>query len=74
MEDDSLSFSVTIFTICAFLTISGLMLRRVTAFFGNAELGGPTTAKYLTGAVFVGFWMIYVLMASLNAYGHIPGF
>ena len=50
------------------------MLRRVTAFFGNSELGGPTVAKYLTAAVFVGFWMIYVLMASLNAYGHIPGF
>ena len=69
MEDPSLPFSVTIFTICAVSTLGMLMIRRNVAFFGKAELGGPQLAKTLSAIVFVGLWLLYVLMASLQAYG-----
>ena len=72
MNDESLPFSVLIFTICAISTLALLMIRRSLGFFGNAELGGPTVPKTISSVIFVTFWIIYVVMASLQAYGHIP--
>ncbi|KAK7915853.1 hypothetical protein WMY93_011614 [Mugilogobius chulae] len=59
----SLAFSVTLFTIMA------LASQR----FGG-ELGGPRTAKLLTFLLFLSLWFIYILLASLEAYCHVPGF
>jgi len=73
MVDPSLSFSVMIFTMCAITTLGGLMVRRSLAFFGNAELGGPTFPKILSSCFFVGLWVLYILLASLQAYEVIPG-
>ena len=72
MKDESLPFSVMIFTICAVSTLGMLMLRRSLSFFGNAELGGPTFPKLLSAIVFVGLWLTYVMLASLQAYKYIP--
>ena len=72
MKDESLPFSVMIFTICAVSTLAMLMVRRSLAFFGNAELGGPMFPKILSSCVFIGLWILYVLLASLQAYKYIP--
>lgn len=74
MKDESLTFSVAIFTICAISTLSFLMVRRNVPFFGNAELGGPTLPKTLSAIFCVSLWVMYILLASLQAYGVIPGF
>ncbi|CAG2107412.1 unnamed protein product [Medioppia subpectinata] len=66
----SLVYSVTLFSICAFLTCIVLMFRRR---FGG-ELGGPMLSKLPTVILFVIFWLFYVLMSSLEAYHIIPGF
>ena len=72
MKDESLPFSVLIFTICAISTLALLMIRRSLGFFGNAELGGPTVPKTISSVIFITFWIIYVVMASLQAYEYIP--
>lgn len=68
----SLTFSVIVFTICSFICFFILFLRRSMKWFGKAELGGPTVPKYLTTIIFVSLWFVYVLLSSLQAYGHIP--
>jgi len=72
MKDPSLPFSVLIFTICACTTIGFLMVRRCVEFFGNAELGGPTVPKAISSVIFVSLWVLYVVLASLQAYEYIP--
>ena len=37
--------------------------------FGNAELGGNKSMKYVSSAFLVTLWLLFVLAASLNAYG-----
>jgi len=68
VDPGSLSVSVTLYTICALIALLWLVARRFLSVFGNAELGGPAVMKYISGAVFVGLWIIYVLISSLNAY------
>ncbi|XP_054855992.1 sodium/calcium exchanger 2 isoform X5 [Eublepharis macularius] len=72
VQTGTLAFSVTLFTIFAFVCISVLMYRRRPHIGG--ELGGPRTAKLLTTSLFLGLWLIYILFASLEAYCHIKGF
>ncbi|XP_034293989.1 sodium/calcium exchanger 2 isoform X2 [Pantherophis guttatus] len=72
VQTGTLAFSVTLFTIFAFVCISVLMYRRRPPIGG--ELGGPQTAKILTTCLFVGLWLIYILFAGLEAYCHIKGF
>ena len=52
--------------------LSLLFARRYLKVFGKGELGGPLVPKYLTSAVLMGLWFIYILLSSLQAYGHIP--
>jgi len=69
----SLGFSVTIFCIEAVLAIVILMIRRHPAVGG--ELGGPKIFKTISAAIFVFFWVFYVMISALEAYGVInPGF
>ncbi|XP_061452514.1 sodium/calcium exchanger 2 isoform X4 [Rhineura floridana] len=72
VQKGNLAFSVTLFTIFAFVCISVLMYRRRPHIGG--ELGGPRTAKILTTCLFMGLWLLYILFASLEAYCHIKGF
>ncbi|KAH0631531.1 hypothetical protein JD844_005896 [Phrynosoma platyrhinos] len=72
VKTGTLAFSVTLFTIFAFVCISVLMYRRRPHIGG--ELGGPRTAKILTTCLFMGLWFLYILFASLEAYCHISAF
>ncbi|KAL1257785.1 hypothetical protein QQF64_011029 [Cirrhinus molitorella] len=72
VEPGSLAFSVTLFTIFAFICVAVLMYRRRPDIGG--ELGGSRTAKALTTMLFVSLWLIYILFSSLEAYCHIKGF
>ncbi|XP_036431134.1 sodium/calcium exchanger 3 isoform X1 [Colossoma macropomum] len=68
----SLAFSVTLFTIFAFLAVSVLLYRR-RAHIGG-ELGGPRSHRIFTTLFFLSLWFLYILFSSLEAYCHIQGF
>ncbi|XP_072546094.1 sodium/calcium exchanger 1b isoform X2 [Salminus brasiliensis] len=72
VEPGNLAFSVTLFTIFAFICVATLMYRRRPDIGG--ELGGPRTAKALTTMLFISLWLVYILFSSLEAYCHIKGF
>ncbi|XP_073807046.1 sodium/calcium exchanger 2a isoform X5 [Danio rerio] len=72
VDPGSLAFSVTLFTIFAFINIGVLMLRRRPSVGG--ELGGPKVMKVLTSMLYVGLWLLYITFSSLEAYCHITGF
>ncbi|XP_036444828.1 solute carrier family 8 member 4a [Colossoma macropomum] len=69
----SLAFSVTLFTILALICVLMLLYRRRPSVSGG-ELGGPRTAKLLTALLFLSLWLIYILLASMEAYCHLPSF
>lgn len=56
-----LGFSVTVFCVCASMAICILMLRRKR---WNAELGGPSPFKQISGAVMASLWLVYVALSS----------
>ena len=60
-----LSFSVTIFTVCAIICIGTLILRRYTV---GGELGGSTGTKWATFVLFVVLWLVYVMLSALKTY------
>ncbi|KAM6311468.1 sodium/calcium exchanger 3 isoform 5-T5 [Aegotheles albertisi] len=68
----TLAFSVTLFTIFAFICISVLLYRRRPHLGG--ELGGPRGCKLATMLLFVSLWLLYILFATLEAYCYIKGF
>uniref|UniRef100_UPI00358EED87 sodium/calcium exchanger 3-like isoform X2 n=1 Tax=Myxine glutinosa TaxID=7769 RepID=UPI00358EED87 len=68
VDPGKLAFSVTLFTIFAFINISVLMYRRIPKIGG--ELGGPRLPKIITSCFFVFLWLIYILFSSLAAYCH----
>ncbi|XP_061074392.1 sodium/calcium exchanger 2b isoform X2 [Conger conger] len=72
VDPGSLAFSVTIFTIFAFISMAVLLFRRRPSIGG--ELGGPRVARILTSLLLLGLWFLYILFSSLEAYCHIQGF
>ncbi|XP_004917320.1 sodium/calcium exchanger 3 isoform X7 [Xenopus tropicalis] len=68
----TLAFSVTLFTIFAFVCISVLLYRRRPHIGG--ELGGPKGYRLATSLLFVSLWLLYILFATLEAYCYIKGF
>ncbi|KAJ9576811.1 hypothetical protein L9F63_006585, partial [Diploptera punctata] len=72
VDPGNLAFSVTIFCSEAMVAIAILLLRRSKRVGG--ELGGPKLLKHITTTVLIVLWMIYILMATLEAYGIIEGF
>ncbi|XP_033861016.3 sodium/calcium exchanger 1-like isoform X2 [Acipenser ruthenus] len=72
VDPGTLAFSVTLFTIFAFICVGVLMYRRRPEIGG--ELGGPRTPKILTSLLFVSLWLLYILFSSLEAYCHVKGF
>ncbi|EGD78937.1 sodium/calcium exchanger 1 [Salpingoeca rosetta] len=67
----ALGFSVVVFCVFAVLWFAVILARRK---FLGAELGGPRKWKRATVALFVGMWILYVLLSALVAYGHLPSF
>jgi solute carrier family 8 (sodium/calcium exchanger) len=61
-----LGFTVAIFLICSIICFIILTLRRIIV---KGELGGPPFSKYLTAAMCVMLWVIYILLSILNASG-----
>ncbi|XP_056330028.1 sodium/calcium exchanger 2b [Danio aesculapii] len=72
VDPGSLAFSVTLFTIFAFICMAVLLFRRRPSIGG--ELGGPRVSRLLTTLLFLGLWFLYILFSSLEAYCHIEGF
>lgn len=48
-----------------------LVMRRFFSAFGKGELGGPFITKVITAILMVMLWVIYILLSSFEAYGHI---
>eukprot|EP00286_Rhodomonas_abbreviata_P028535 CAMPEP_0181299782 /NCGR_PEP_ID=MMETSP1101-20121128/6535_1 /TAXON_ID=46948 /ORGANISM="Rhodomonas abbreviata, Strain Caron Lab Isolate" /LENGTH=878 /DNA_ID=CAMNT_0023404965 /DNA_START=315 /DNA_END=2948 /DNA_ORIENTATION=+ len=61
----SLGFNTTIFTILSILTFSLLFFRRYTVGY---EIGGPKPSAIASSCVLCSFWIIYILVSSLNVY------
>uniref|UniRef100_A0A674NIU3 Calx-beta domain-containing protein n=1 Tax=Takifugu rubripes TaxID=31033 RepID=A0A674NIU3_TAKRU len=73
VDPGNLAFSVGLFTALAVVCVITLLYRRRASVAGG-ELGGPRTSKMLTSLLFVTLWLIYILLASLEAYCHLPMF
>ena len=71
VDAGSLGFSVVLFCIGAVCTVVILLLRRFVPSLGRAELGGPVIPKYICGSLLFLIWFSYILLSSLQAYGHI---
>uniref|UniRef100_A0AAV2KJU8 Calx-beta domain-containing protein n=1 Tax=Knipowitschia caucasica TaxID=637954 RepID=A0AAV2KJU8_KNICA len=71
VDPGNLAFSVTLFTVMACVCVCMLLYRRRASVAGG-ELGGPRTCKVVTAIVFASLWLIYILLASLEAYCHLP--
>ena len=67
MKAGALTFSVTIYIICAVIAISLIMARRFLPVFGQdgqgAELGGNTVLKYISASVLLFLWFLYVILS-----------
>nr|XP_057927111.1 sodium/calcium exchanger 1-like isoform X8 [Doryrhamphus excisus] len=72
VDPGTLAFSVTLFTIFAFICIAVLLYRRRPGIGG--ELGGPQIPKMVTTSLFFSLWLMYIVLSSLEAYCHIQGF
>uniref|UniRef100_UPI0037E89A12 sodium/calcium exchanger 1a n=1 Tax=Semicossyphus pulcher TaxID=241346 RepID=UPI0037E89A12 len=72
VDPGTLAFSVTLFTIFAFICIGVLIYRRRPEIGG--ELGGPRVPKILTTCLFFSLWLMYIVFSSLEAYCHVEGF
>jgi len=60
-----LGFSVIVFTVCAIITISMILIRRK---MGNQELGGNKTGAMACAALLCFLWMMYVTLSTLTTY------
>ena len=69
MPPDTLVFSVIVYTCCAILAVTILIVRRFSPVFGNAELDGPTLPKRISSFLFIGLWFLYVILSVLQSYG-----
>ncbi|XP_056324213.1 sodium/calcium exchanger 1a isoform X2 [Danio aesculapii] len=72
VDPGTLAFSVTLFTIFAFVCVAVLMYRRRPEIGG--ELGGPRHPKIITTTLFFSLWLMYIILSSMEAYCIIKGF
>jgi len=62
--------SVTLFGVLATIALGLLVLRRMVPACGGGEIGGP--ARWLFALPLSAFWLVYLLVTSLVALGHLP--
>ncbi|XP_067672950.1 sodium/calcium exchanger Calx-like isoform X3 [Haliotis asinina] len=67
VEAGSLGFSVVLYTVAAIIAISLFITRRFLGAFGKGELGGPNITKWISGAIMISLWVLYVVFSSLQA-------
>ena len=68
MPKGDLAFSVIVFCVCACVCLSILTMRRYVV---GGELGGSGMFKRVTAAMVASLWFIYIILASMKAYGNI---
>ena len=70
-----MTFSVTIYIICAIIAISLILVRRFLPVFGQdglgAELGGNNILKYISAVILLFLWFLYVILSTLQTYKYI---
>ena len=75
MMAGALTFSVTIYIICAIIAISLILVRRFVPVFGQdgvgAELGGNVILKYISAVILIFLWFLYVILSTLQTYKYI---
>ena len=75
MPAGALTFSVTVYIICACVAVGLILIRRFVPAFGDgnvgAELGGNTTFKYISASILLLCWFLYVILSSLQTYDYI---
>ena len=75
MKAGALTFSVTIYIICAFIAISLILVRRFVPAFGQegvgAELGGNNILKFVSAVILLFLWFLYVILSTLQTYKYI---
>ena len=68
----ALTFSVTIYIICAGIAITLILVRRFVPTFGDgtigAELGGNKLLKYISAGILLFLWFTYVILSALQTY------
>jgi len=67
----SLAFSVTVFAVCAVITITTIIARRY-CFSPSAELGGPQRSARLTSAFFILLWLVYIVFSIIRDLEVVP--
>jgi len=71
----ALTFSVTIYVICASFAILLILIRRFVPIFGDgtvgAELGGNSMLKYISSVFLVFLWILYIVLSTLQTYKQI---
>ena len=70
----SFSYSVVLYTVCALASLGLLAARRALRLFGQAELGGPRGPALASAGVLCLLWLLYIVLSSLEATGHVSGF
>ena len=60
---------VLLYTIAAIIGLALICIRRVSSFFGKAELGGPTIPKYISAFILFLLWVGFIVVSCLRAYG-----
>ncbi|VDO96572.1 unnamed protein product, partial [Soboliphyme baturini] len=64
VHTDHLGFRVLTYTVLSLFCIAVLVARRYMKIFGNAELGGPVIAKWLSAIFLFLLWLVYVFMSA----------
>lgn len=67
----ALSFSVTVYMGCSLVCLVLLYIKRKTC---GGELGGRGFMRTGIAVCLVSLWMLYLVLSSLQAMGHIKGF
>ena len=57
------------YMIVAVCSLAIIVARRYFNMFGKAELGGPTTSKYISTTALVSLYGLFLVVISLKAYG-----
>jgi solute carrier family 8 (sodium/calcium exchanger) len=71
VQAGSLAGSLTMFLIGSVICIAILAIRRKHSKI-RAELGGPTSTKYLTALMFVIIWVFFIIYNVLDTYCFLP--
>lgn len=67
-----MTFALTLYCVMAVAAFVILLLRRLPAVGG--ELGGPLKYRIPSAFAFLGMWLVYMVISSLESYNIVKGF